>query len=117
MTLMSLAAVDEAFRFSEETLSAVRRLLADRALPSHVCVVATGSFGRREASGESDVDFFVVHGDELSESAASQLVAELASAIKTVIPRPPSPDGAFSTAQPITQMLANIGGENDRNRN
>src|SRR6266403_1807292 len=63
MTKNSLPAIDRAIEFSELTLGVVRELLAKQPLGAEVCVVATGSFGRREASGESDVDFFVLHND------------------------------------------------------
>jgi predicted nucleotidyltransferase len=115
MTTDSLPAISQAIEFSEHTLTIVRDLLAKRQLGPSVCVVATGSFGRREASGESDVDFFVLHNDAVSKEDAERLVTELADAIESVVPRPPSPDGAFSAAEPIVGMLANIGGEHDTN--
>jgi predicted nucleotidyltransferase len=116
MTKESFPAIAEARQYSDETLTAVRKLLAAKSLGSNVCVVATGSFGRREASGESDVDFFVLHDDSVTSAAAEALVADLATAIQSVVPKPPSEDGAFSAAEPIDVMLNNIGGEKDANR-
>jgi hypothetical protein len=115
MTTESLPAIDRAIKFSDRTIPVVRELLNKKSLGSDVCVVATGSFGRREASGESDVDFFVLHNATVPDNQAKQLVEDLAAAIKSVVPRPPSPDGAFSAAERIDHMLANIGGEHDTN--
>jgi hypothetical protein len=78
-------------------------------------VVATGSFGRREASGESDIDFFVLHGASVSRDEADKLVEQLAAEIQSIVPRAPSEDGAFRAAEAIPGMLANIGGSDDTN--
>jgi predicted nucleotidyltransferase len=115
MTTDSHPAISQAIEFSERTLTIVRDLLAKRKLGPGVCVVATGSFGRREASGESDVDFFVLHTDAVSKDDAERMVTDLAAAIESVVPKPPSADGAFSAAEPIVEMLANIGGKHDTN--
>lgn len=115
MMTESLPAIEQAIEFSERTLGVVRSVLEKKQLGQDVCVVATGSFGRREASGESDVDFFVLHNRAVSKDDAQEMVQQLRTAIISVVPHPPSPGGAFSAAQRIDHMLANIGGEKDKN--
>ena len=80
--------------------------LGDRA------VLVCGSYARREASENSDVDFFMV-----SESVCADLplTDSVRTAIKEVAPNEPSPDGAFGGSVDRLQMIENIGGENDDN--
>jgi len=77
--------------------------------------VTTGSFGRGEASGESDIDFFVLHEPDVSTKIAKKLLPRIRRQIESVIPRAPAQDGAFSAAESIGAMLKNIGGEKDTN--
>ena len=80
--------------------------LGDRA------VLVCGSYARREASENSDVDFFMVSE---SVGADSTLTDSVRTAIKEVAPNEPSPDGAFGGSVDRLQMIENIGGENDDN--
>jgi hypothetical protein len=73
-----------------------------------------GSFGRLEASRESDFDFFVLaeNPNERAESVANdvrQLIIE-----KGI--KPPSKGGAFSTVQGSDSMVTQIGGDQDDNQ-
>lgn len=80
--------------------------LGDRA------VLVCGSYARREASENSDVDFFMISE---SVGADSPLTDSVRTAIKEVAPNEPSPDGAFGGSVNRLQMIENIGGENDDN--
>src|SRR5689334_22450294 len=77
-------------------------------------VAVVGSFGRLEASRESDFDFFVLaeNPNERAESVANdvrQLIIE-----KGI--KPPSKGGAFSTVQGSDSMVTQIGGDQDDNQ-
>jgi hypothetical protein len=109
-------AINRAAAYSEQTLSRIREKLAAKQLGGEICVVATGSFGRREASGESDVDFFLLHTEKIVQKTVDALVPEVASWIKEIVERSPSPDGAFGEAESIENMLSNVGGPNDDNK-
>jgi UTP:GlnB (protein PII) uridylyltransferase len=58
------SAINRAVKYSTNVLTNIRDALGVKGLGEDICVVATGSFGRMEASGESDVDFFccTIHG-------------------------------------------------------
>ena len=107
--------IESAKIYSNTMLSRLCQALAKASLGDSVCVVITGSFGRKEASGESDVDFFIVHDSKISDSQAELHKATVASEIDKVIPKPPAEDGAFNATVSIDSLLQNIGGSNESN--
>lgn len=96
--------------FSQTKLNELRERLRPLDAGGRV-VVACGSFARREASDHSDLDYYV-----LSEEEDAAKDAEVESAIKSVVAKSPSADGAFGSHVNPTEMLANIGGQADDNR-
>ena len=110
-------AIDRARAHSELTLERLRAGLAGIVPPNEV-VVTCGSYARREASKESDIDFFVITqraNSDVGEDALPWL-DQVRDAIATVVPIEPAEGGAFSKVESNLAMLNNIGGENDSNQ-
>jgi nucleotidyltransferase-like protein len=108
-------AIKRALEYSTSTLRSIRDALSVMQLGENVCVVATGSFGRQEASGESDVDFFLMHNSHVSKEDAESQRVTVAARIAGIVPTPPAPDGAFNAIEAIEEMLSNVGGTKDSN--
>lgn len=99
--------------YSERTLMQIRNRLANLSLGDDKVVLTCGSYARREASNQSDIDFFMISD---AERKASSLSDRVRSTIKDVVPTEPSPNGAFGEEVKRNEMLRNIGGENDSNQ-
>jgi hypothetical protein len=110
-------AILKAETFSNRKLSILRAALAKKSLGNHVCVVATGSFGRREACADSDVDFFVLHDNSLTKTEAERKHSIVEQTLKQLGMKLPSQDGAFNSVHPTQKLIQNVGGSKDSNRN
>lgn len=99
------------FQHSETTLGKIRKQL-DKVELGDKIVVVCGSYARREASRNSDIDFFII-----SENATEDtpLVDTVGSSIRKVVPHAPAKNGPFQRSENSSEMLRNIGGENDTN--
>lgn len=102
---------ERSLEYSSRALVEMRRRLEELPLGDRAVLVC-GSYARREASENSDVDFFMVSE---GADADSLLTESVRTAIKEVAPNEPSPDGAFGGSEDRHQMVENIGGENDDN--
>ncbi len=113
-------AIDRAKSYSEERLVALRERIANL-VPASETVLTCGSYARREASTESDIDFFVITQQpdptdgKHFEADALPWFDGLKAAINEVVPIGPAEGGAFSNVESRDAMLHNIGGEQDNN--
>ncbi|WP_082027694.1 nucleotidyltransferase domain-containing protein [Isoalcanivorax pacificus] len=104
-TLMSLRAeLEQALRTSPEK--------------DKLTIVATGSYGREEASQESDIDLFILF--DADDSAEDRIRAELKSVedvIKAKVPHMAGDTGTFGldAVKSFSEMKINIGGQHDDN--
>ena len=73
-----------------------------------------GSFARREASAQSDIDYVMMSDGAEMEPELSEPVRR---AIHSIVPNSPSEDGAFGKPVNRSKILANIGGDDDSNKN
>jgi predicted nucleotidyltransferase len=106
-----MIAIERAKEFSEVKLKELRSQLDGIIAPNDI-VLTCGSYARREASGTSDIDFFII-----SEQVGSLPWVESAKeAIKSIVNTEPAAEGAFSTVVQRDEMLRNIGGDNDSNK-
>ena len=108
-----MTAYERSLKYTEHKLDKIRSRLEDLPLGDAVVLVC-GSYARREASEQSDIDYFMVSdgtdtGPDLNESVAS--------AIGNIVPNHPTKDGAFGVPVNRNEILANIGGDNDSNQN
>ena len=99
-------------KYSEDTLIELRGRLECLSLRDEVVLVC-GSYARREASPNSDIDFFILSSDTKGDSSPIERVG---AAIKEVAPNEPSVNGAFGGKVDRNEMLENIGGDDDTNR-
>lgn len=74
-----------------------------------------GSFARREASMQSDLDYFVLCNKDTEISEIKAQMERIKPAILKVVPKPPASGGAFDTVESLESMLVNIGGQSDDN--
>lgn len=109
-------AIDRASKYSTEKLGKIRRSLSRAKLGDDVSVVITGSFGRKEASGESDVDFFLIHNSRVKAPAAKSYKRIVESKINRLVPKPPAEDGAFNATASVEELVKNIGGTKESNQ-
>jgi len=80
-------------------------------------VITTGSFGRKEASEESDLDLFIYCEDKSSKDIVSGKKKELSEIINAHIKKQTGSTGTFGSEviDVFNNSLKNIGGTNDSN--
>lgn len=100
-------------KYTRNKLDRIRSSLDELPLGDAVVLVC-GSYARREASEQSDIDYFMVSDDT---STNPDLNRSVSSAIDSIVPNHPSKDGAFGGPVNRNEILANIGGDNDSNQN
>jgi predicted nucleotidyltransferase len=110
------SAIGERVAFSDEKIKEIReKLLSELGPDSPVCVVVNGSYARREASKESDIDFFLLNDAEHKEKH-KDLKQTIGKIVMGVVGKPPAKGGAFDNAEEsIEEMEQNIGGASDTN--
>lgn len=86
---------------------------------SNLCIYATGSYARYEASEHSDIDLFFLHLDneKISRLDELQLFAEIIAIGKNLKFPTFSNDGEFLKILHLNQMLQHLGGSEDDARN
>lgn len=104
--------IQQCKNYSDDKISALRGGLAQLSLSPGIVVVVVGSLARREASEESDLDYFIVH-DRSSE--LDSVIEDINKAIEAVGLKPPSPNGAFGTIVSKEDFLRAIGGSDESN--
>jgi predicted nucleotidyltransferase len=107
------AAIERSRKFSETKLTDLRSRLAE-VIPPEEVVLTCGSYARREASGASDIDFFII--TQVSETHKLPWVEKAKAMIDEIIPIEPAASGAFANVEMRDSMLRNIGGDNDSNQ-
>lgn len=106
-------AYERSLKFTENKLDEIRNRL--EALPlGGAVVLVCGSFARREASAQSDIDYVMVPDDTEMDPDLSERVS---SEIRSIVPNSPSEGGAFGELVNRGKILANIGGDDDSNKN
>lgn len=103
--------------FSERKLGELRAALKDVVPPGSVALTC-GSYARREASAESDIDFFILTDDEAAATEDGPDWARAAEAeIAKLVPNSPAAGGAFAQTLGLNSMIDNVGGQADTNEN
>ena len=101
--------------FTEERLSRLRAYLADRDDLRDILICTNGSYARREASAQSDLDFVVICRNQDGVERGRKALNEVAPKLIEIAGRNPSKDGAFGIVDDLPNMLTNIGGKEDDN--
>ena len=106
-------AYERSSRFTEGKLDELRNRLEELPLGT-AAVLVYGSFARREASAQSDIDYVMVSdGTETTPDLSERVRSE----IRSIVPNSPSEGGAFGEPVNRSEILANIGGDDDSNKN
>lgn len=93
--------------------------LAHSAHKDKITIVATGSYGRGEASESSDLDVFILFDSDRPAQEVLQAELELIkTALEEVVPNPAGDTGTFGPDVTIRfdEMLKNLGGDGDTNQ-
>ena len=111
-----LETLNEAQAFSKQKIAAVRREILNSVggVPPFGVVVC-GSYGRLEASDQSDFDYFLIVEDESHRGAAEEFQTVMEDIIDTGIGKQPSSGGPFSAIELLDVMTRNLGGMDDPN--
>lgn len=114
---MAKSEIDARREYSDGVVSKFKSKLANTASLSNGCtVVVNGSFARREASPQSDVDYFILREPSVDVAAAiPPLQDAIARAIADENLQPPAAGGAFANSEPIDKFVQNVGGASDPN--
>jgi hypothetical protein len=112
-----MKAIERAREYSEKQLARLRDSLSGLA-PSEVVILTCGSYARREASEQSDIDYFIITDGDPSggASADESWIDHIRRAIGAVVSIDPAERGAFSKVENRHAMLHNIGGDQDTNQ-
>ena len=97
-------AYERSSKFTEERLDGIRNRLEELPLGGAV-VLVYGSFARREASTQSDIDYVIVSD---GAETASDLNGRVRSEICNIVPNGPSEGGAFGELVNRSEILSNI---------
>lgn len=111
--LTSLENIQRSKAYSEEMICALRIETSKIAseFPAST-MVAVGSLARKEASAQSDLDYFVVFE---GKNPGKKILTKINDVIRKIGLRPPSLDGAFAVTIEREKLLATIGGADESN--
>lgn len=114
--------LSETSEFTQKKLAEIRGALSDALKHSQfkneITVIATGSYGRGEASTESDLDLFVIFdADHPMEDTIPDELKSIAAAVEKLVPKSVGDTGTFGAdvAISFSEMSRNIGGAQDSN--
>ncbi|MCK0753542.1 nucleotidyltransferase domain-containing protein [Chromohalobacter japonicus] len=112
----------KASEFTRNKLSAIREKLDQNLSQSnyadYITVIATGSYGRGEASPESDLDLYIIFSkDESADEAIKNELEAIEKAVAEEVPNSAGDSGTFGSKTVISfsEMQQNIGGQYDTN--
>lgn len=99
------------WEYSHSVLHKLHEKLNSEISNENLAIVVAGSYGRLDASKESDLDFMVLtdHVDESVQKAKDKLL-ELAPHLDIKLP---NPTGVFSKIIPVKEMIEKTGSGND----
>lgn len=113
--------IDRAFKHSASTMDLLRReleeVLAGSPFKDRLTIVTTGSFGRGEASSESDLDLFMFFDSDKPEDSLQEEKSAIKSVVDKYIKKSAGDTGTFGPDAVVkfNEMLKNLGGDKDFN--
>lgn len=104
----NLKAIEAALTLSEIKLDNLRNnikdIFNDKQVFSEICIVTTGSYARREASEESDLDYFLIIPDSLDKDFVIDNLSEIIEQkINSLIPKPAGSTNTFGAEAIVHQ--------------
>jgi len=103
--------LDEAKKYSDEKLAVLKSNFSEYAKAA-VCVITFGSFARREATRQSDLDYIVITD---YKKVGQEIIEKIPIFLKQHDIRVPSTGGAFGDITPQDNLITNVGGKDDDN--
>ena len=102
-------------QFTDQKIRAIRIDLAEVLKDRKYSIVTGGSYARREASAQSDLDYFLIcdSNDEVAQAKAD--IDAINESIRKYISKEYAVGGAFGQPEAIEEMTQNIGGGKDTN--
>ncbi|MFJ2408758.1 nucleotidyltransferase domain-containing protein [Pseudomonas sp. NPDC087814] len=113
--------IDKAYKHSQAIMESMRsdlqKALAESPFKDRLTIVTTGSFGRGEASKESDLDLFIFFDSDKSEDSLQTERTLIRTIVESYIKKPAGDTGTFGSDVVVNfnEMLQNIGGDKDFN--
>lgn len=105
--------IETAKKYSEDHILGLRKALLKTIKNPSIGIVTVGSFARREASAQSDLDFFFITKDK--KYKPTREIEKFKEQIHKRGMKMPAPAGAFnSEVEPCSKMVQNIGGLGDK---
>jgi predicted nucleotidyltransferase len=114
--LEKLSAVKASRDFTKKKLDELRGAV-EQLDTAGVNMIANGSYARKEASPESDFDYFLIFPRDASQAAIEEISPKVKDVVRSVIGKLPSDDGAFAAAIRCGDLTRDIGGSDDTNKN
>lgn len=118
--------INQNFIFTQDKLPIIREELKEGLSKSpyaeKMCIVVTGSYGRYEASPESDMDLFWFVDADMPDTPQETLKEEIKIINDIIIKHVPKEAGSTGTFGPSaivwqSELVGNIGGKRDSNEN
>lgn len=108
--MTALRGIEDAKKYSQEMIENIRSELGAKNISPSIGIVTVGSFARREASEQSDLDFFVIKNGQDDGMHEIEILRQVVSDLKI---RMPGTSGTFDGVVASEEMVCNIGGNND----
>lgn len=100
------------WNFSIQKLQEYNTIFSDLDF-ENISVVLAGSYGRLEASENSDVDFLIIVKDKVSQEEKNTIWEKVTKKFSSNNSIFPNPDGVFADIISITELEDNIGSKDD----
>ncbi|WP_295953120.1 nucleotidyltransferase domain-containing protein [uncultured Xanthomonas sp.] len=104
--------ITKAEDYSNRKIDALRSAFSSLGLDGGISIVTVGSLARREASEQSDLDYFIICPDADGDGEVRN---KINSCIAQLEIRPPSSSGAFATSVSPENLKRAIGGSSESN--
>ncbi len=113
--------MEERKKYSDTVLISIKKSLKKSVLDKYpgICVIVTGSFGRDEASKESDMDWFLVVDEsksELQDNAKQSILDTVNSIVGEHVLKETGGTGTFESLIPVSDLLEKYGGDKETNQ-
>jgi predicted nucleotidyltransferase len=101
--------LERATSYSDNIINILRERFEHELDSKCYSIVTVGSFARREASDQSDLDFFIIDDSEISDDEYTKIKKIIGKADVKM----PSSTGAFNEIEKKSDMVRNVGGFDD----
>ncbi|HAS8475946.1 TPA: hypothetical protein I7768_02950, partial [Vibrio vulnificus] len=104
--------------YSEKIVNDIKETLIDiESLgQNNVSVIVTGSFGRNEASKESDMDWFIISEESLDSALEQKLQKDVTQVVNEYVTKNVGNTGTFGGVVTKAELLSNFGGDKETNQ-